>query len=118
FHVTGVQTCALPISQPEAVDLFAHEPAPAAPAPGKETITYERKKQGHGRKAFPAHLPRVVEVVEPKDEEKVCACCGNAKTKIGEDVCEVLEHVPQKLFVRRIVRPRYACPARSEERRV
>lgn len=100
---------------PGAVDLFAQEAPPPAPAPRKETITYERKKPGHGRKAFPAHLPRVEEIVEPKDEEKVCACCGKVKTKIGEDVCEVLEHVPQKLFVRRIVRPRYACPAHAEE---
>ena len=73
------------------------------------------KRQAFGRKAFPAHLPRVEEVVEPNDEEKVCACCGKAKTKIGEDVCEVLEHVPQKLLVRRIVRPRYACPSHAEE---
>ena len=104
-----------PPSLPGAVDLFAQEAAPAAPAPSKETITYERKKPGHGRKAFPAHLPRIEEIVEPKDEEKICACCGKAKTKIGEDVCEVLEQVPQKLFVRRIVRPRYACPSHAEE---
>lgn len=104
-----------PPPKPGTVDLFAHEATPAAPSPGKETITYERKKPGHGRKAFPAHLPRVTEVVEPKEEEKVCACCGKSKAKVGEDVCEVLEQVPQKLFVRRIVRPRYACPAHAEE---
>lgn len=90
---------------PGALDLFAHEANPVASTPRKETITYERKKPGHGRKALPAHLPRVTEVVEPKEEEKVCACCGKAKAKIGEDVREVLEQVPQKLFVRRIVRP-------------
>lgn len=105
-----------PPPSPLAQDLFAAEAPPAkAPAPATETITYERKKPGHGRKAFPAHLPRVVEVVEPNEEERVCACCGGAKAKIGEDVCEVLEQVPQKLFVRRIVRPRYACPLHAEE---
>lgn len=104
-----------PPPSPEAVDLFAEEARPATPPPEKETITYERRKAGHGRKAFPAHLPRVEEIVEPKDQEKVCAGCGKAKTKIGEDVCEVLEHVPQKLFVRRIIRPRYACAAHAEE---
>ena len=105
-----------PTPSPLAQDLFATEASPAkAPAPATETITYERKKPGHGRKAFPAHLPRVIEVVEPNEEERVCACCGGAKEKIGEDVCEVLEHVPQKLFVRRIVRPRYACRSHAEE---
>jgi hypothetical protein len=102
-----------------AQDLFASEPAPVAakalPAPATETITYERKKPGHGRKAFPAHLPRVVEVVEPNGQERTCSCCGGTEEKIGEDTCEVLEHIPQKLFVRRIVRPRYACPMHAEE---
>lgn len=105
---------------PHALDLFAAEVFPAkttlpAAAAATETITYDRKKPGHGRKAFPAHLPRVVEVVEPKEEERLCACCGAPKEKIGEDTCEVLEHIPQKLFVRRIVRPRYACPRHAEE---
>jgi transposase len=110
---------------PFALDLFASEALPAitsvpaasmaAEAAAIETITYARRKPGHGRKAFSAHLPRVIEVVEPKDEERLCACCGAPKEKIGEDACEVLEHIPQKLFVRRIVRPRYACPRHAEE---
>lgn len=99
-------------------DLFADQDVQAGaaviPAP-TETITYQRIKKGHGRRAFPENLPRVVEVVEPSEQEKTCVGCGQAKVKIGEDVCEVLETVPQKLFVRRIVRPRYACSAHGEE---
>ncbi len=104
-----------PTPLPEAQDLFASEPvkADAAPVP-TETITYQRSKKGHGRRAFPEHLPRVEEVVEPTEADKTCVCCGQPKEKIGEDVCEVLEIVPQKLYVRRIVRPRYACRAHAE----
>lgn len=100
---------------PEVVDLFGNEARPAPSPPPKETITYERKKPGHGRNSFPAHLPRIEEVVEPDEKERLCACCGKEKAKIGEDICEVLEHVPQKLFVRRIIRPRYGCPNHGDE---
>jgi hypothetical protein len=65
---------------PFALDLFASEapptktPVPASELAAPETITSARRKKGHGRKAFPAHLPCVIERVEPKDEERHCAC--------------------------------------------
>jgi transposase len=72
----------------------------------KEIITYERKKPEKEknkalRTALPAHLRREEEIIEPVgiDENWV---------KIGEEVTEVLEHNPGELFVRRIIRPKYA----------
>jgi hypothetical protein len=45
-----------PPPSPLVQDLFAAEAPPAkSPVPATETVTYERKKPGHGRKAFPAH---------------------------------------------------------------
>lgn len=105
-----------PAPRPEEQDLFAGESPKAKETPEvKETITYERRKKGHGRHPFPESLPRLEEVVEPKEADRHCACCGGPKTKIGEDVCEVLEHVPQRFYVRRILRPKYACPLHAEE---
>lgn len=70
-----------------------------------EKITYERnikkkEKQQPVRALLPAHLPREEEVIEPEGLEE-------GMKKIGEEVTEVLEHTPGRLYVRRIVRPKY-----------
>ena len=73
----------------------------------EEEITYTRKKQQLKQKktpvrvALPSHLPRVEEVIEPDN-------ITEGSKKIGEEVTEILEYNPSKLFVRRIVRPKYA----------
>jgi transposase len=61
-----------------------------------------------GRKPLPADLPRVIQVHDIPEEEKVCGC-GKHLNKIGEEPCEKLEIVPAKVQVRRHVRPKYAC---------
>ncbi|MGL1889585.1 MAG: IS66 family transposase [Reichenbachiella sp.] len=71
-----------------------------------QSISYERKqkakeKQHPIRTLLPAHLPREEEVIEPEQLE-------DGMKKIGEEVTELLEHIPGKLYVRRIVRPKYA----------
>lgn len=61
------------------------------------------------RKPFPDHLPREIVVLEPT----ITCRCGDAscRTKIREDVTEVLEKLPSQLKVIRYVRPIYACRA-------
>lgn len=80
----------------------------ASTEPEKENISYSRKKakketQKPIRAKLPAHLPRVEEIIEPKDIEK-------SSKKIGEEITEILEYNPAKMFVRKIVRPKYAKP--------
>jgi len=61
------------------------------------------------RKPLPDHLPREIVVLEP-----IVTCrCGDpsCRTKIREDVTEVLEKIPSQLKVIRYVRPIYACRA-------
>jgi transposase len=72
----------------------------------KEIIFYERKKQEKIKKQpirlpLPDYLRREEEIIEPEgiDENWV---------RIGEEVTEILEHKPGELYVRRIVRPKYA----------
>ena len=71
----------------------------------KEEIVYTRNKPKEKkvpvRTVLPAHLPRVEEIIEP-------ASLADNAVKIGEQVTEVLEYNPAKLFVRKIVRPKYA----------
>jgi len=84
--------------------LFEEEPTPE-PALETEDISYQRakkeKKNKPVRMKIPAHLPRVTEVVEPEDKEE-------GDQKIGEEVTEVLEYNPAKIYVRQIIRPKYA----------
>jgi len=59
-----------------------------------------KEKQKPIRALLPAHLPREEEVIEPED-------LAEGMKKIGEEVTEILEHIPGRLYVRRIVRPKY-----------
>ena len=71
-----------------------------------EVITYERKKPALAKKQpvrlpLPENLRREEEIIEPEgiDENWV---------RIGEEVTEQLEHKPGELYVRRIIRHKYA----------
>ena len=70
----------------------------------EQEITYVRKNREEKKKpvrtALPDHLERKEEIIEPKNIPE------DAK-KIGENISEVLEYTPGKIYVRRIVRPKY-----------
>jgi transposase len=75
-------------------------------AAASEIIMYKRNKPEHAKKQpvrlpLPEHLRREEEIIEPKgiDENWV---------RIGEEVTEQLEHKPGELYVRRIIRHKYA----------
>lgn len=70
----------------------------------------KRKKKGHGRGKFPAHLPREEIRLDLADDELCCPDCGEQMRAFGEEVCERGHIVPAKLSVRRYVRTKYACP--------
>src|ERR1700733_9007496 len=61
------------------------------------------------RPSLPAHLPR--EDIRLDLEHQACPCCGGKLHLIGETVSEMLDHVPARLRVIRICRPRYGCRA-------
>lgn len=74
----------------------------------KYTVTYQRDKKKKIkekpiRTAIPAHFPRVEEIIYPENLDP-------SWVKIGEEVTELLEIKPLTIFVRRIVRPKYALP--------
>ena len=67
-------------------------------------VSYQRRipnKEQAVRTVLPAHLPRVEETIEPDDLE-------HGAVKIGEEITEVLEYTPANLFVRKMIRPKYA----------
>jgi transposase len=66
------------------------------------------QRERSARKPLPEHLPREQIVHQP-----ACSCpdCGVALRRIGEDVAEVLEYVPEQFKVVRHVRPKLSCPS-------
>lgn len=89
----------------EGLDILPEEET-VIKASANEIITYkrtrvEREKKKPIRMTLPEHLRREEEIIEPEgiDENWV---------RIGEEVTEQLEHKPGELYVRRIIRPKYA----------
>jgi len=72
-------------------------------------VTTKPDKPEQERPSLPAHLQR--EDVRLDIEGEACPCCGGALHLIGETVSEMLDHVPARLRVIRICRPRYGCRA-------
>jgi transposase len=66
-----------------------------------------REHEQTDRASLPAHLIR--EDVRLDVERKSCPCCGGELHLIGETISEMLDHVPARLRVIRICRPRYGC---------
>jgi transposase len=67
------------------------------------------KRKGHGRRSKPKDLPRRREVIDLSEAEKICACCGKLKIRIGQSTSERLDYQPMAIFVRELVRLTYAC---------
>ena len=75
----------------------------------EERITvpsHTRKKAG--RKKLDDSLPREEIIHDISEEEKKCAC-GCDLVKIGEDVREKLNVIPEQIYVERHIYPKYAC---------
>ena len=71
--------------------------------------TVKTPRSRSDRPSLPAHLPR--EDLRLDLEHQACPCCGGELHVIGETVSEMLDHVPARLRVIRICRPRYGCRA-------
>ena len=91
------------------IGLATDEAAANATPEGQTQPASKPPRKPAVRKPLPEHLPREIIVLEP-----IITCrCGDpsCRTKIREDVTEVLEKIPGTLKVIRYVRPIYACRA-------
>ena len=89
----------------EGLDVLPEEQEAAKQA-ADEIITYKRKKPGYEKKQavrlpLPENLRREEVFIEPEGID------GNW-VRIGEEVTEILEEKPGELYVRRIIRYKYA----------
>lgn len=100
----GTEQLALWQSELEA-DIAATERKLEEVAPSASVVA--KPKGIAKRERLPDWLPRV----EIRHELPSCNCaqCGGPLTQIGEEIAEQLDVIPSKFFVRRHIRPKYAC---------
>ncbi len=68
--------------------------------------SHPRKKPG--RKALDPAIPRKVIIHDIPEEEKICGC-GHDLVKVGEEITERLQVIPERVYVEQHVRPKWAC---------
>jgi transposase len=90
-------------------DLEAAQTESAAPSSDSRTQTAAaaREHRRPARRPLPDHLQRETQTHEP--QQAACPECGGTLRKLGEDVSELLEFVPARFKVIRIVRPKLSC---------
>ena len=90
--------------------LFGNEESSAAENDASETslIVQSHPRRKPGRKPIDDSLPREEVLIDLPKEEKQCAC-GHSLVRIGEETSERLQVIPPKMWVERIIRPKYAC---------
>ena len=90
--------------------LFENEGNDTSESEGSEasTIVQSHPRKKSGRKPIDESLPREEILVDISEEEKQCVC-GHELVRIGEETSERLQVIPPKMWVERIIRPKYAC---------
>lgn len=91
-------------SEPD--DIAFDESAKTADTDTIAVAPHTRKKRG--RKPIDPKHPRFERVIDIPDGDKRCDC-GHELVRIGEDVSERVQVIPEQIWVERVVRPRYAC---------
>jgi transposase len=101
-HVPDPRQGTLPLGE-DAVQ------AVSIPAPPEDEVAYSRRKRGHGWSKLPKELRREEVLLDVPVEERQCVSCGEPLQKIGEDRSERLHVLPPRVWVKVLVRPKYAC---------
>lgn len=83
--------------------------APPAPPPPSIATAANPVKTPHGRRQFPADLPRRRVEHDLAEHEKNCPCCAKLRRKIGEVITEKLGYQPARVFVIQDVQFKYGC---------
>ncbi|WP_425277207.1 transposase [Salinispira pacifica] len=75
---------------------------------GEIVTVREHKKAKPGRKPIDPKVPRIDFEHDIDEPDKQCAC-GCTMERIGEEVTERLQTIPEQIFAERHIRPKYAC---------
>lgn len=89
-------------------------PAVPAPAVVAEVAAHTRTAAPHGRGELPAHLERVIEVIDIPEDRKVLPD-GTPRPLIGHEDTPRVAYEPSKIYVKVTRRLTYGSPAGAEE---
>jgi transposase len=90
------------------------------PPPEEQTATipaHERRKpnrNGQDKISLPPDVPVETIIVDAPEQEKKCPETGESLAKIGEEVSMKLAQKPGTVYVKKIIRPKYAHPGKEE----
>ena len=95
---------------PNQQELFAEaeEEAEGPAAQESTTIVSSHTRKKAGRKPLDPNIPREDVIHDIPEEEKICGC-GATLSQVDEVVSEELEIIPEQIYVKRHVYPKYAC---------
>jgi transposase len=100
---------------PELAQAIADQENEQASTPASTTTGPGKGRSRHGRGKLPEHLPVERIELEPPEALRSCACCGQAKVKIGEETSERLDYRPSSLVHVQIARMKYAPSCTCED---
>lgn len=93
----------------DEAESLANEPESLIDEDTQTTELRQNVPPARGKRApLPEGLPRVEQIIDLKN--KLCEKDGSELRCIGEEVSEKLEIIPAKVFVRKTIRKKYACP--------
>jgi transposase len=91
----------------EELESTQQKASPSEKQPATPFILINTPTMNAGRRALPDDLPREIQTHEA--QESCCPDCGGELRKLGEDVSEMLEYLPESFKVIRHVRPKLSC---------
>ncbi len=91
------------------------EPLVEKTEPAESSKSRKQRLPHENRQALPPELTREEIRLDIPDEDKICPCCQKEMTVFTEEVSEVLEYKAAEFYVKKTVRPKYACPHHPEE---
>lgn len=101
---------ALPVPEVEDVEAVTEDPQPIDL--GQVELTEVRKvRRGRRNLAVFDQLPVVRKEHDLSEQQKACPCCGESRTRMGQETSWQIEYIPGRFERIEHVRMKYACQA-------
>jgi transposase len=95
-------------TDPTQIEFFEVPEIDEEPIEDTTIIVAAHPRKKPGRKPLDPAIPRKIIVHDIDEENKICGC-GHNLVKVGEEVTERLQVIPEVVYVEQHVRPKYAC---------
>ncbi len=106
FKKFGISSEKIDLSQIEFFEVPEIDEEPIEDDTTIIVASHPRKKPG--RKPLDPAIPRKIIIHDINEEDKICGC-GHNLVKVGEEITERLQIIPEVVYVEQHVRPKWAC---------